>query len=843
MKKYFVVEDRFTERLCCPAFRTLGAALVLLLAQCEGAFAADPSVQSPTMLQPIIVTATRRSTAVQSTPISITAVTAAQIASRGITDSDSLASSVPGIAVRNTGGPGEEEFEIRGLNSQGGGSSMVGMYLGDIPLSTAMGSQLGKNLMDVGLYDVERVEVLRGPQGTLYGSSSMGGTIRVLPEAPQLNTYAASTEDSLSGTAYGGGINHQESGMMNIPLGDTAALRVVGSFTDDSGWIKRLVIADGAVAADSGVYPDLSRPSNFYTAPLQEALTGVNTTQVDSMRVELLWKPTENFSIEPVALYQLVEQGGPPTVDVNGYQTHPATPKILAHYEIYDAPEPQTDSLSFGSLTMVYQFPSFSATSATGFWHRNFLDLQDSTELGTGAGGLPVYDSAAGGLGPAESSRGPGTLEQDYTRQISDEFRLTSTAPGPVQWVAGYFYQDLFSEDDIDGMSPEGVAILGGPYTFVGSLPETMTQNALYGHLSWRLSRHFEVAAGFRRYHYSLGERSTEFGAFTPLGSEGNTVPYDAMASIAAGGTVPSITLTYNIDQDHMVYARIDKGFRLGGASGTAGPIPVVAASDTNPIFFAEVANECGLQAKVLLTTTCNPNILLQGPTTYDSDSLWSYELGEKSSFLGHRLIVNLDGYLEDWYHPQVPTNIDGYGFTVNGGDARIKGIEGQLEGLLPGGFDLSLNASYTDAEFVAGNALAGFPAGMQIPDTPKVSGSVVLQWESDLTNGRSLFGSLEEDYTGARTDLPFGVNGTLQTMNQLVVHMPAYSIVNLRFGIKGERDNGDRWSAALFVDNLANSEVLVDPQPEISVENTAFSRYVVSQPLTAGVDISYDFR
>ena len=150
----------------------------------------------------------------------------------------------------------------------------------------------------------------------------------------------------------------------------------------------------------------------------------------------------------------------------------------------------------------------------------------------------------------------------------------------------------------------------------------------------------------------------------------------------------------------------------------------MAAASNTNPLFASDVANECGLQAKILLTTTCNPNTLLQAPTTFSSDSLWSYELGEKSSFFDHRLIANLDAYLEDWYNPQVATNLAGYGLTVNGGNARIKGIDGQLQGLLPGGFDLSLNASYTDAKFVESSAISGYPAGTQIPDTPKVSGS-----------------------------------------------------------------------------------------------------------------------
>jgi outer membrane receptor protein involved in Fe transport len=361
--------------------------------------------------------------------------------------------------------------------------------------------------------------------------------------------------------------------------------------------------------------------------------------------------------------------------------------------------------------------------------------------------------------------------------------------------------------------------------------------------VSWRLSRHFELAAGVRHYHYALSETSAEYGLFTPLGAEGTNVPYYAATSDAASGTVPDFTVTYNIDSDHMIYARVGKGFRLGGVSTLTGPIPVALASNTNPLLASDVANECGLQAKILLTSACNPNLLLAAPTTFRPDELWSYELGEKSSFFDHRLLADFSAYLEDWYNPQVATNLAGYGLTVNGGDARIKGIEAQLQALLPAGFDLSLNASYTDAKFIQESVVSGYPAGTQIPDTPKVSGSAVLQWHHDLVSGASLFGSLEEDYTGSRTDLPFGVTATVLTADQLMVHLPSYSMVNFRLGVNGERDGGDRWSAALFVNNLTNNLVLLDPQPQIALQTAAYERYVVSQPRTVGVDLSYTFR
>lgn len=292
-----------------------------------------------------------------------------------------------------------------------------------------------------------------------------------------------------------------------------------------------------------------------------------------------------------------------------------------------------------------------------------------------------------------------------------------------------------------------------------------------------------------------------------------------------------------------MAYFKASKGFRLGGASGLVGPIPVVAASDTNPVLASAVANECALQAKILLATACNPGMLLKAPKTYSSDWVWSYEVGEKSSFFHHRMIADVDAYWEHWDNPQVITNLAGYGLAVNGGDARIKGIEIQLEALLPLGFDLALNGGYTDAQFIQSSALTGFPEGAQIRDTPKASASAVLQWEHPMADGLSFFGSFEDDYVATRTDLPIGETATLQNINQILVHMPAYSVANLRLGVRDERNAGGRWAITVFIDNVANNQALLDPQPQITLQTSAFARYVISRPLTAGIDVSYQFR
>ena len=789
----------------------------------------------PDRLAQVLITATKRTTTLQSTAASVTAITASEIARRGLTDFDSLARLIPGLAVR-TAGPGQTEFEMRGLNSSGGNTSMVGLYLGEIPLSAPASAQLGKVLVDLDLYDIDRVEVLRGPQGTLYGASSMGGTVRLVPQMPRLDRLEASGETIVSDTASGGGLNHALNGMVNLPLGNEAALRLVGSVRRASGWIERRVIADGAVAVDSGTFPDVSRPPNFYSAPLQERTDGVNTTDVDAARAEFLWKPSNRLSILSLAMYQRTRQGGPDAVDVNGATTHPVMPAIEAHWEIYDTPEPQRDRFALGSLELVYRLPSLRVTSATGYWARGTVVSQDGTEESAASMNalFPVYDPPAG-LGPTgPSSLGPGASERDHTRQLSQELRVTSTSAGPWQWLAGWFYQDLHSAWDLSVLAPQAAAALGGPNIYVDSQPQDILQNSEFGELSWRISPHLAATVSLRHYRYALHQSNSEYGLFTVFGAQGNSTPYDTHASNSAAGTVPEIDLRYTFDRDHMVYATVSKGFRLGGVNQ---PIPVAHATNSNAVL---VANECGLQEKLLGVAPggCDPNVLLQAPTSFRSDSVWSYELGEKSTLMHRRLTLDVSAYYERWVDPQLATNLAGFGITANGADARIEGLEAEVHALLGRDWHLEANTGYTDATFTRASAIIGYPAGTRVPDTPRVMGSADLRWRHDLSANLAAFASLEWDYVGSRTDAPYGETITLWNIGQYMVHLPSYSLTDLRLGLES-----GRWRAALFVDNLTNERVLLDPQPQIDLQTAAFTRYTVNRPLTAGLDLAWRFR
>ncbi|NNM62747.1 MAG: TonB-dependent receptor, partial [Steroidobacteraceae bacterium] len=729
----------------------IAAAAILGSAGVAATFAADaqPSPAAPNQLAEVVVTATKRKTFAQDTPISMTVLTATNISDRGLADFNTLAQGIPGLSMR-TSGPNETEYEMRGLNSSGGNTSMVGVYLDDIALSAPASEQLGKVIIDPNLYDLQRVEVLHGPQGTLYGSSSMGGTVRLIPASPELGNFDASGETTVSNTGSGGGINFAQNGMVNLPYGSTAALRLVGSHTTTSGWLNRYVLADGSVQSDTCPSTPCYRPSNFYTAPLLSTTSNANSSTDDSFRAILLYQPNDQLKITPMLIWQQDTANAPNAVDVNGSPTNPSMPAQKGHYEIYQSSEPQTDRFTLGSLKVEYAVtPDIALTSITGLWSNHALVSQDGTEENASSAGLGSatqafpYDTSAGGVGPTGPGPfGPGVEERDYTRQVSEELRLASTGNSPLQWLAGYYYQDLNSEWDMWSVNPQAGPIAN---VYVDYQPQTILQNALFGNISWEFMHGLTASVGVRWYHYSYAQTNTEWGDFTPIGFAnllsgaptvaGNNAPFTTTASGGANGTNPRFNLTWQIDRNHMVYGTVAKGFRLGGTSqpfvGYNYPVtPAICAAPTSLVQI----QQCGLQAKLsatptqpgtTYTTLANfPNVNSQGVPQFNPDSVWDYEIGTKNEFWHQRALFNLTGYFERWIDPQVSTNIAGFGFTVNGGNANIYGLEAEFRADLGDGFGFTTNWGYTHSKFLTNSAIVGIPQGYSVPDTPKVTGS-----------------------------------------------------------------------------------------------------------------------
>jgi iron complex outermembrane recepter protein len=804
--------------------------------------AADATTDSGDTLQEVTITATKRLSTVQTTPISVTAVTAEELTARGVTSFDDLAQSVPGMSMR-TSGSGQTEFEMRGLQSSGGSSSTVGFYLDETPLSSPASAQNGKVVIDPNLYDLSRVEVLRGPQGTLYGSGSMGGTVRLVPNAPELGTFDASGETIVSDTASGGSINTAQNGMLNLPLGSTAAVRIVGALSQTSGWVQRIVIQDGAFPLDydNGVGGVLTR-GNVAAAPQAADYTGTNKSTTESTRASLLWSPIEQLTIEPMVMYQLTNQDGPSATDTTGISPTVSGPE--AHYEPYDTAEPYSDRFTLGSLKVAYQFDSFSVTSATADWNRKSFISQDSTEenavsnagLGTIPSILPYptvgsYDTSTGAQGP----NSPATWERDYTQQISEEIRASSTGDSAFQWLGGFFYSKLDSTWSMASDQPEATAAtlesafgVDNTAVFVAFEPATIKQTAVFGEVSYKITPDFKITAGARRFSYDTTQSDNEGGA--ELSGAPGQYPLAGDFESKQVGVTPKLDLSYQITPDMMVYATGAKGFRPGGVNQF---LPTTCPPGTGAGGCFATFVESQLQSKF------NTTGYVPSPQTFAADDVWNYELGAKTEFLDHRLMVNGDVYYEIWNNPQLLTNADGFGYTVNGAKAKMTGLELESKAVLTSSLTFGVNVSYDHAYFVDDNAPSGFLAGQEVADTPKITSAQTLTYKFPLANGMTILGVLENDYVGNRTDIPYGLTLSIygNATQRAIVHLAAYDLTKLRFGVQS-----GNWSAMLFVDNLLNKAVLEDPQPQIDLALLSFQRYTVSQPLTAGIDLNYKF-
>ena len=258
---------------------------------------------------------------------------------------------------------------MRGMTSSGGNSATVGFYLDDIPLAGPASAQNGHVVIDPDLYDLNRIEILRGPQGTLFGSGSMGGTVRLITNQPNLSQFQSTAQSVLSGTD-GGGFNHKDNLMVNLPLiDDTLALRVVGTEDYTSGWIDRIVADPFPLV---GGNPDGTVRGDVQDAPIEKQYPGSNAYQIYAARVTLLWKPTENLSVTPSFFHETSTQ--------NGISAYDSVPGTEAHYQPFDIAEPLTDSLTAYSLNVNYSFPTFDVTSSTARWTRNSTQVEEASE-------------------------------------------------------------------------------------------------------------------------------------------------------------------------------------------------------------------------------------------------------------------------------------------------------------------------------------------------------------------------------------------------------------------------------------------------------------------------------
>jgi outer membrane receptor protein involved in Fe transport len=788
----------------------LSGALGLLSTLRANAGAAIAPQSADTTLEEIVVTAQKRSSTVQTTPISITAVSGEDLQARGISSLASLAEGTPGVSLKREG-PSQTEIEMRGMTSSGGNSATVGFYLDDIPLAGPASAQNGHVVIDPDLYDLNRVEILRGPQGTLFGSGSMGGTVRLITNQPNLSEFQSSAQSVLSGTD-GGGFNHKDSLMVNLPLiDDTLALRLAGTEDYTSGWIDRIVANPFPLA---GGNPVGTVRGNVLDAPIQTRYPGSNAYQTYAVHATVLWKPTANLSITPALLHTASTQNG-----ISAYDSDPGT---LAHYQPFDIAEPLTDSLTAYSLNVSYSFPSFDLTSSTARWTRYSSQIEEASEAFNNPAEEITYASNYGLPNPGFYGRtGSGPehgIEGDPSHQFSEELRLASTGNGRASWVAGLYYSDFYSLWGFNGTTPNYSSFMDlgtlapatTPNWFDAHSPTTITQDAGFGDVTYAVTDELKVDVGARVNHYDYRFSScisgwgSGYGAATPSCS--------GLIALSSTSFNPKFNLTYNFSPDLMAYGTVSTGFRPGGGDAV---YPTTGAA-WGPAF----------QQQGYTGT--------KWPTTYKPDRVISYELGEKARFLDRRLTLNASIYYEDWRNIQLESYPNDWALNINGNYVHIYGADFDVLAKLGAGFQLEVAAGYL-YEYLDGGPHWVIAPVHKLPDVAPVSGTVSLSYSKALSDSYTFTARLESSYTGPRYSIffsdPYEFTGTYR-------QLPGYDLVNVRAGLKFH----DKWSATAFIDNLTNKHAQLESMFTENEPQPSFTRIETNQPLTGGVDLTYRF-
>jgi iron complex outermembrane recepter protein len=479
------------------AILAAGPALAQAVAGPAPEDAATPAV---TQVGDVVVTATKRAQRLQNVPIAVTALTGQVITKMGGTDLADIAGAIPGLSLESDRA-GENQTYIRGISEVAGGAPTVGVYMDEIPVTTFSGEQV-----NIKTFDIDRIEVLRGPQGTLYGEGSEGGTIRVVTEKPNATAFHAGLF-ALASTTDHGGANGEVDGMINLPLvSDKLALRVVGLASDYDGWINNPVIGKSHYNTNSD-------------------LTG---------RATLWFTPDDKTIIDLGYMHQYAKSDGPSQGD--------------AHYRDFaGTAEPRDDRFDVYSLTASRDFGFATLTSATGYFVRSSLSHNDFTSV------APILSFLF-----AQPVNTADIVRPNNQKAFTEEVRLVSDPGGPLAWTVGGFYKN--DNIDIANMAHTNPVLPVSVFTL--NVDDTSNQYALFGEGDYALTSQLHLIAGVR---YFDEERHTDsaVGGLLPLALSGTG--FSGLKQTASTSQVtPKVSLNYKITEDALVYATASSGFRAG---------------------------------------------------------------------------------------------------------------------------------------------------------------------------------------------------------------------------------------------------------------------------------------
>ena len=803
------------------------------------------AAEQPGAIQEVIVTATKRSQNLQDVPFSVSATSEDQIRNSGALDVVDLARNVAGLAIADLG-PGQSQMAIRGISSgqvirdQPGLEEQVGVYLDESPISVALFTP------DLELFDLDRFEVLRGPQGTLFGAGSEAGTVRYITAQPKLGKTEVIMDASLEDVAHGdeGGFARMA---MNVPLTDVAAIRFVAYWHHLAGFIDA-VSPYGPAGADT--------PAGFTVN------RAINSGDRSGARLALLFKPNDALSITPRIVFQKLDTNGYPRVDLYNILANPYTttqPAVtmgdLTQYR--QQPDGLTDDFTLADVKLDYDFGPATLTSVTSYTHRNVQVLRDATQL-TGSVTFDVFGDASVPPDFAGVRTNSPLYDRTHLNVLSEEVRLASNGKQMIDWLVGAFFQHVGRHYGQDLPTPGYDALnyesgtpgpLGfnpaGLYDtpFYSDLSYRLKQYAAFGEATWHATDQFSVTAGLRYYKYSEDKSLLFGGVFASQTCAAGTgvvnpcVLVSVPGSTDANGTSPRLILSYKPVQDVELYAQASRGFRLGGINDPIN-LPLCSAQD---------------------------RVIFGGYGTWKDETLWDYEGGIKSQWLDHRLTLNVAAFYENIDNLQATATAGTCSsrLTINVPTSRSEGVEAELFAHPNVNWDFGISATVLDAKLTssvssAAGVIGGLQDGNRLPTAPKTQaagsigytlpsaagsadlfanftvqyvGSSYSQFENEEPGWGQIGGA--GDPNGARLITYGGVPaGTVITFNPL---LPSYTLANLRVGFKT-----DRWQVAAYINNIG------DKSAELALDyergRSARVGYLTNQPRTIGLYASYGF-
>ena len=728
----------------------LNAPLALLAsattAHAQDAQPTTPAADNGEGLQEIVVTADKRgATSLQKVPIAIQALSGDLLAAKGVVTFEDFATSVPGLQFQDLG-PGDKKYVIRGINSTG--ASTVGVYYDEAVITAANSNDGGGRNADIRLYDLDRIEVLRGPQGTLYGASSMSGTIRFITAKPKMDKFEGNVSTEISATEKGG-VNYNLHGTLNLPIvSDLLAVRATGWIDDQSGFIDAVRIPAGRVNNINNDKAQGGRIVARLTPSSDLSVTGSVTIQHGRSDGSSRYTPAGTQSFGNTAY---------------GYPSIPGGDLINTDLTL----SPLRDNLRIFSLTADYRMSFGTVTATTNWYDRHFDFAFDSTPI---LFAFRVPNPAI-------------TLQPQYRRIWSNELRYASNFDGPLNLVVGGFVQREKANFEVNVVKSNQFGQPAGPFstsnsddalqnpngnTFFGrSDNQKIDQEAVFGEVTITPLENLTGVIGARYFH------SRQFAAQATLHPFGGFAgaPTGVLTNEASNQKVTyKFNLSYQLTPRSLIYATASQGFRVGGVNAANLP-------------FAS-------------------NI----PRGYDPDSLWNYEVGAKTDFFDRRLRVNADVYQINWDNIQVQS-VDSTGsfpFVTNAGKARVRGVELDVEARVARGLEFSLGGSYQDAVLLEDQpAIPGNPnrglTGDRLPNVPRWQGNAAVSYSFPLA------GDFEETLRG---DVVY--RGSTQTqfngLSPFRVPLDSYALLNLRAST-----HSDVWQAAVFINNVFDTRAQID--------------------------------